>query len=394
MAAISNSRTGRKNGTTNGWSARALHWLNNAWYLVVLDTSAVKIRVYKGTDGSTWTEQDSADALTHSANTASYGVGNDGTDLFICYHTATNTVRTRKFLTGTDQWDTADVGAANMMTLCGPDYNKSVAIRSDGDVIVYLYQTNVTRGQIYRYEGSSWGQTSPDATTGYPLDFVMTASSDMAQFVFVNSGTTDLRNRSLTSANSGGAGSVSVDNSITNMFCAQMGYINDGGTHRAALAYVDSDGSLAFAYSNTAGTANSITNVVTGVSPTSTTDPGLMGAVVVPYDNKWHVIWSGDGRGSIHMDISDDYASPAFTTDTNVITGLGNDPIICAAASPDGILVVYTDETAGSVNSVWAVEAGGPVSLSVPASTATALAPVPTVSGGANTIRSFAVLIG
>jgi hypothetical protein len=72
MAAIASSRTGFLNGTTSGWAARSLFTVGVQLYAVVLDTAGNKIRVHKSIGDGTWTEQDSADAPTHSGNTSSY----------------------------------------------------------------------------------------------------------------------------------------------------------------------------------------------------------------------------------------------------------------------------------------------------------------------------------
>src|SRR5215211_2011651 len=119
MAAIASSRQGWLNGTTSGWNARSLFAMaDNTLYAVVLDTATSKIRVHSGTGNGTWTERDSANAPTNSGATHSYSAWMNGAEtfLYIVYHTATTTIRVRRFNLSTNVWETTDIGAANIST--------------------------------------------------------------------------------------------------------------------------------------------------------------------------------------------------------------------------------------------------------------------------------------
>jgi hypothetical protein len=235
MAAIASSRTGFLNGTTSGWAARSLFVVAPNLYAVVLDTAATKIRVWKGTGDGVWTEQDSADAPTHTGATNSYDAAVPLTlngFIYVAYRTATNTVRVRRFNTGTDQWETADVGAANATTAADATLPIRVAVRSDGDVLLLYKDTGTSDVFWTRYEGSSWAAgAAVGVGTAHPLDLVMTGNSDMAHAYYFDTAANDLTNRSISSANALGT-EADIDATSDPLFSNFGGYVNDAGTHR------------------------------------------------------------------------------------------------------------------------------------------------------------------
>ena len=370
--AISNARNGYINGTTSGWVARSLFAVGNNLYAVVLNTSAVLIEVHKSTDGGvTWTEQDSSNSRSHSGATHSYDanmpLSGTTTDLiYVAYRTATNTIRVRTFSTTTDTWAGSDVGGADASTTANFNFGIGVAVRSDNDVLL-LFRDNNDDVAYRRYEGSSWAASATLNTTqtSIPLSLTMTGNSDMAHALYFEQVNNDISTRSIDSSNTLGThGDLDATALAGPIYSSFMGYVNDGGTHRIAALSNDSTGEFDLLYS-TSGSAPAWTTVGS-VSPTSTSDPGRMGGVVVPYNGKWVTVWSGDGRGSIHMDVSDDRSSPTFGQDTDIVTGLANDPAVYAALASSGVPVLYTDHTTPSVDLVWAQ--GGPTSGVYPVS--------------------------
>lgn len=361
MAAITNARTGYRNGTTSGWSARSLHGVGDDLYAVVLDTSAVKIRVYKGTGDGTWTEQDSANAVSHTNAVHSYDSamplsGTGAGYIYIAYRTATNTVRVRRFNTATDTWEGSDVGGADATTTAREFFTVRIAIRSDGDVLVVYKHSTSNDTWIVRYEGSSW--SSPAAVLQFAWNHVLDVAltgSDLGHIIVWDESNNQFFYYSYSSTNSKGL-QTTVGSFPSAMRSSIWGYVNHGGTERIAAMLRDSGGESRIVHS-ALGTGS--WNNVTSVAPTSTTDMGIMGSVVVPYSGQWHVIWSGDGRGEIHYDYSDDYSSPAFGTDSTIVSGLSaTDPAVYAIASAYGIPVLYTDLTSPpAVDIVWAVGA-------------------------------------
>jgi len=358
--AISNARTGYINGTTSGWVARSLFSVGDNLYAVVLNTSASLIEVHKSTDGGvTWTEQDSSDSLSHSNAAHSYDANVPYTSngyIYVAYRTATNTVRVRRFDTSTDTWESTDIGSADASTTAHSDFGIALAVRSDGDVI--LVYRNSSNNDLYHriYEGSSWAAQVAIHTsnTSIPLSIVMTDNSDMAHVFFYEETASDFTQRSIDSSNTlGTVGDLDSSVSTTRLLSSFGGYVNDGGTHRISIIQKDSGGEADFLFT-TSGSAPSW-SITTNLSPTTSTDPGILIGTSVPFQNRWHAIWSGNGRGYIHADRSDDFATPAFGTDRDVIFGLANDPACYAVATPTGIPVLYTDHTTPSVDLVWAV---------------------------------------
>jgi hypothetical protein len=364
--AISNARNGYINGTTSGWVARSLFNVGDTLYAVVLNTSAVLIEVHKSTDGGvTWTEQDSGDSLAHSGATHSYDAnmplsGSEAGFIYVAYRTASTTVRVRRFDTSTDTWEATDLGSANASTVVQSDFGMGLVVRSNGDVVI-LYRNSTNQDTyITKYESGAWSISTVRTTaTTVALCATMTANSDMAHLMIHETTNGDVHHRSVDSGSSlGTIGTLDATSITTIWYSSFMGYVNDGGTHRLGFANWDSTGELDFLYTTSSATPTFTT--VGALSPTSTTDPGKMGGTVVGYNGQWHVIWSGNGRGSIHYDVSDDYASPAFGTDTTPVTGLANDPAVYAIAAPTGVPVLYTNHTTPSVDLFWA--AGAPAS--------------------------------
>jgi hypothetical protein len=359
---ISATKIGRLNGTTDGWCAKGLIPVSNSLYLVLLDTATTKIRVYKSTFGGAFAEQDSADAPTHSGVNDSFDARTPVTlngFIYVAYRTAVNTVRVRRFDTGTDQWETADVGAANATTAAHATFNIRVGIRSDGDVLLVYRDLSTSDVFWTRYEGSTWAAGAAVLAGTYaPLDLLMTGNSDMAHVFGYDTGANDHTQRSIDSANAlGTEGDIDATSSL--LLNNVAGYVNDGGTHRIATANKDTGVEYDFDHS-TSGSAP-VWTVVAALSPATVTNPSVIGGTTLAHNPgdglNWYVIWAGAGRGQIHMDVSDDLATPAFGTDTNVVTGLGNDPPCFAASAATGIAVAYTDPTTGASEVVWAVGA-------------------------------------
>jgi hypothetical protein len=361
--AISNVKFAHLNGTTSGWVAQALHVVGANLYAVLLNTSTTKIEVYKSTNGGTsWTVQDSANSLTHTGTTHSYtsAMPPSGASMHlihVAYRTATNTVRVRRFNTSTDTWESADVpSGASATTIAHTDFNLTMGVRSDGDVLLYWRGSISNDSTAAQWQGASWGAPGVvfATQTSYPLGTLVTGNSDQAMTTIFVQTNNDIFLEPLNNANTRGT-QVAMDATITQMYGMISAYVNDGGTHRMGSIARDADGSLEFIHHSGLTNVPGAGTAVTAVSPTTTTDPGIMGGCVVAYNNKWHLIWSGDARGSIHMDISDDYATPAFSTDTNVVTGLANDPALNAQAASTGVVVLYQNHTGPAVDLIWAV---------------------------------------
>jgi hypothetical protein len=366
--AISGVRQAFLNGVTSGWSAFVGPYeANGHLYAPLLNVSTLKLEMYKWTAGTgTPAVVDSANSPTHTGAAHSYTSGKPSSGasshlVHVARRSATNTVRVRRFNLTTELWEAADVASADATTIAHTDFGMTLGVRSDGDIVLYFRGSVSNDTTNERWEGTTWSApTVVYATqTSYPLGILVENSDQALNYIYVMT-SNDLVVEPLNSASTRGT-QANVDTTMTQTYFGQPGYVNDGGTHRAAVLGRDADGSLAFYHTAAVTNTPGAHTAVTAVSPTTTTDPGIMGGCVVAYANKWHLIWSGDARGSIHMDISDDYASPAFSTDTNVVTGLSNnDPGLSAMAASTGIPVVYTNHSATpSVELIWAVGAPG-----------------------------------
>lgn len=388
--AITNARNGYINGTTSGWVARSLFSVGSDLYAVVLNTSAVLIEVHKSTDyGATWTEQDSSNSLSHAGATYSYDAnmplsGTETEFIYVAYRTATNTVRVRRFDTSADTWESTDIDAADATTAAHSDFGLGIAIRSDNDVILG-YRNSSTNDTAYTvYEGTNWaaGVNVHTTNTSILMSVTMTGNSDMCHFLFFESTANDLTQRSLDNTNAlGTVGDLDASAMTGPLYSGFMSYVNDGGTHRIAAAKQDSTGEFDFNHSTSSSAPT--WSAISDLSPTTTTDPGMMGGTVVPMNGKYWTVWSGDGRGSIHGDVSDDYATPAFGTDVDIVTGLANDPAVYAVATPTGVGVLYTNHTTPSVDFKWAWGSPAPAIIEI----------VETIKDGVGAIASTGLTI-
>jgi hypothetical protein len=355
VAALSNHRTGHLNGTTSGWAARCLFSVAPNLYLVALDRATPKVRVYKGTGDGTWTEQDSADAPAHTGADASYDAWlHTNGFIYVAYRTATNTVRVRRFDTATDQWETTDIGAANATTAADATFALSVGVRSDGDVLLIYRDTGTSDIFWTRYEGVSWAAGAAVLAGTYaPLYLLPTDNSDTMHVFGYDTAANDLTQRGISNANALlTEGDIDATGLLT--FSQFAGYVNDAGVHRIAVLSRDSTGELDFVHATSTGAP--IWTTVGSVSPTSVTDPGPMGGAVAAFNNRFTAVWSGDARGEIHMDVSDDFPNPVFGADTTLVSGLSaTDPAVYAIGTATGVPVVYTNMAATpSVDIVWA----------------------------------------
>jgi hypothetical protein len=371
--AISGVRFALLNGATNGWTADVGPYeANGHRYAPLLNTSTLKIEMYKWTNGTgTPAVVDSANSPTHTGATHSYGSGKPITGasshlVHVARRTATNTIRIRRFNLNTEVWEAADVGPADATTIAHTDFNVTVGVRSDGDILLY-WRGSISNDCTYsRWEGASWAapQVTFATQTSYPMGTFVTGDADQAfTFMYVNTNN-DVILEPLNNANTRGTQGT-IDATASQSYRSMPGYALDGATHRTGMVLRDSDGTMDFVH-HTVSNAPGAGTVVTNVAPAATTDMGLMGGVVCAYNAKWYAFWSGDGRGEIHMDSSDDLGTPAFTGNTTPVSGLAaNDPGVCAMEGTSGIALLYNVHTATpSVELVWPV--GAPPSSAKP----------------------------
>jgi hypothetical protein len=97
---------------TDDFAFQILTETPSALYYVVQDTSGLKLRTYKSTDGSSWTEQGAANAPAVTNANYPYDACDtrSGPYLVTARMTATNTFGARVFDMSTDSWSTSDFG--------------------------------------------------------------------------------------------------------------------------------------------------------------------------------------------------------------------------------------------------------------------------------------------
>jgi hypothetical protein len=326
-------------------------------YVVVAHRTLAVIQVYKSIDyGDTWTLLDDVHSKPHSAGTDSYDAGTpisgSFTDyIYVARRTATNTIRVTRFNMATDLWESTDIGGANATTTAHNAYNIRVSVRSDGDVL--LVYRNSTDNDLYwtRYEGVSWSApaTLNTSNTSILLDVIMTGNSDMAHVVFYEETANDVTHVSISNANVLGT-VTDIDATASIIYNSFGSYVLDGATHRIGFPIKDSTNEYDFVHATSA--TNPTFTTVASLTPTTVSNPGEQGGATTPYNNKWYVVWS-TASGAIYWDASDDFATPAFGTDTLKLTAANANPTVFARTHARGVPIVYTDGF--SVISEWLV---------------------------------------
>lgn len=368
----SNARTGQ----SGSWGSRAAFSTASGLYVVVMDTSGVKIRVYKSTDGTTWTQQDSSNALTPTAATACFSCTIAVGVIYIAYFNTTTSIRVHKFDTSSDTF-TGNVGsgdangASNTPTSFG---QVRVAVRSDGDVVIVYTRSS---GGIYwtRYEGSSWAATSVlDSGSNIPNDLLMMAS-DRAIALYAQDAANDHSYRTISSANALGT-VVDLDTSVaTNPSGAFLGCVfNDGTNDKIGLVLVDSTNELDF-YHAIQGEPLGSATAVSGVN-TAGNEPQLTGAAVETFNSKVYVCWSK--ANTVLYDSTTSLTTLTFGTDQTLIGSLTDtDPIPQFIKGLSALGVIYNDN--GAVKVEWiTAPASSPITISGVLATGSATTSNPT----------------
>jgi hypothetical protein len=325
-------------------AARSAWATASALYVVVADIATSKHRVYKSTDGTTWTEQDAADAPAFNISTSSTWLA--GGYLYLVYFTAINTLRVRRFNTSTDSWETADIGAADITTAASNAHSVRVVVRSDGDVIVFY--RNSTDSDVYyaRYEGVSWTAVAVHTTnTSAPQDATID-SSDRTYFFFHEETANDASVRTLDSANTlGTQGDLDAAAHATFMRASNACLYNDGTNNKVGILTRDTGGELDFQHATQAD--NPSWTAVNAVS--TSTAPQTHSCAVETFNSKVYAVWS-EGN-TIKYDASDDLATPAFGADVTLFTSAIAATIPQWLTGLSGFGAVFVD-LVGGVNTV------------------------------------------
>lgn len=279
-------------------------------YAVLIDDTADTLEVWKSTDsGDSWSEQDSGNHKTVVASQACCHTVQSGTTLYIAYLIASDVVNIVPFSMATDTYGTVITGgptaavAGTASALSPPILSR----RSDGDYVVLhngptqsIMGTGYRRVLYSRHEGSTWTLDTDvagiDVQIHYDTRAAILGSSDRVHFFWTDATNSDLKHRSLTSANSLNT-IQDVDTSVTiGNYTAGIPTLNGS---EVVLPYKHSTGDLNVARATSADDPSWSTQTVTPADPESTdANPGAAavdGSVV-------YVFWPDAATDDIFRD--------------------------------------------------------------------------------------------
>ncbi len=188
-------------------------YVNSTLYLIGLCgqapyTDEVGIWEFTGTDPTSDSHWDSRHKFLESTSPSCLWGCVDGTDIHVALATENGDIQHSIFDTTTDKWTTEnnlvyDASDAPSSTL---RVQNSIAVRSDGDVIILFTGNDGTKDEVYYIldEGSGFG--SPVDVSGQSADVslagvIVMGASDRAHFIYYNFTDASFHHRSLSSAN-------------------------------------------------------------------------------------------------------------------------------------------------------------------------------------------------
>jgi hypothetical protein len=352
--------TSSKIGVASNWGAIAdvsIPGAGDPGYVLVLGDDA-KLHVYKSTDGTTWTEQDSADAPTVHDATYPYSGHRAGSFIYTIRFTAANTVRVRRFDCSSDQWETTDTPASDAYTSANNTRSVRVVEHSDGDIVV-LVKDSGNADVAYRvWNGGSWGSaTTVTGADGNPLDMPLMVNGHVLMYIQDTAGD-DATYRTLSSGSAQGtATDFDVSVNTGELKSSRVTLFNDGTNDRIFAVNCDT-GNEVDGYVATEGTpALGAQTTINAISTATNINLTSLGTAV--YNSKLWVCWAND----IHDVFYD--SSTSLTTLTFGTDQAGN--AYAAAPMPqfitmgDGLGILAQNGTSVEVEWITAPTAGGSV---------------------------------
>ena len=330
-----------------------------AFYTVLLDSGdASIIEVHKATDPTdSFAEQDSGDKPDLTNTCRSLWVYQLGTDLHIAHQeTTTGRVGYSLFHMATDQWDGTFVNLLVEAPTNGPTSNAlgcSIAVRSDGDVIV-LYAGDTDREMGNPYQRVDYGRKEngtfanvgiavggTGATEDWAGSVIVRGSSDRMHFFFANRSLNDGFQRTLQSDNTleslPAAGDSSLDTNLNHPFGPGVSY-DDSGTQRVRCPYSDSSDKVSYAEFDSANAPGAFTPNV-DVSD-NTAFAGYYCMAVDGTDE--YLLYADRTDGDLYQDKNDG-------TDTEVLDGVAVDRISCNGYARSGQKLAYIYRDGGTI---------------------------------------------
>ncbi len=351
---------------------------NQQYYLALLESGTNKPQIFMATDPtSSFTAQDASNRPTVGTNMVSLWAYLSGSEIHIT--TATNEFSSPEnkyhvFDTSSDTWTTTDEEIDDTKDVGSAFASCSIAIRSDGDVIV-LYNGNpdADMGNPYqrvdyaREEGAGWtvgidvGGTSP-VTENRIGSVIVRGSGDNMHFFWQNDDVTnELHGRSLDNANN-----LSTTRSFElqtasltgneHVWCPGIAW-DDAGTWRIVVPTkdYDTDELVVVRWVESSGALGATGGVTIVGSPedvdTIGSTPTACGCV--DGDGKMYVMWGGGGAGGADKDLYRDDAVPNYTAwsgETEVIDATTINRISCNVYPRDGaIKLAFVYNEAGTI---------------------------------------------
>jgi hypothetical protein len=357
--------------TTNPYSAGHMSFFNGSvWTVSTIEgfdfyfitvagerlyqvTQDAELHVWESSDnGSSWAELDAGNgpAVNSSTKPFSADARNDAnatgafSDITCVLFTNTNTIRGWDFNFDTRLWDTTALQNADAST--DADFNRNVRViaRASETVLFYTSVADDADLEYVRRTTSTWGSQTQtlalsDAEASSYSD-VIKDDGGFAQMWWYNCNANDFDVRSLTGTTLGT--DTDVDNSAADVETEQASGVfavyDDGGTDKAIIAYIDSDGNLQERVCSLGVTSASITQGTQHEIDDVTSYAGRA-LTSCEINGNLYVFASTATNIDYYVDTG---ATGTWSAQTNWITSLTNAVVSTAVPIEDvGILVSY-----------------------------------------------------
>ena len=335
---------------------------NGAFYAVFVDTASgtlSQVEVHKATDPTTsWSSVATHDGS--SPTIVSLWAWLNGTDIQILLEKdSVSRVHRYVFSTSSDTFTTSFeevVGSSSSQEVL--DYAVSVAMRSDGDIILgYQSVRDTIKGTKYRRysyarrEGSSWtvalAVAANTGETHYDGGVVVLGASDRVHFFFSNHTNGITQHRSLSSGNSLDT-IANIDTSVASLqkkHAPGVSY-SSGGATKVRVPYVDSSGQL------------SMVKLDSGADPTITTDVNFSDNTVGIVNGSpvactaidgttIHELYSDSGTSDLYRDQNAD--GGGWGTDVEVLDAVTINRVSANVYDRSGAKLAYVYDDLGTV---------------------------------------------
>lgn len=351
---------------------------NQAIYTLNWVTNTLDLNVTKATDPtSSFSTQDAANNPSSAPGGTSAWAYLSGSEIHIVVggpDSGDTSIHYHVFDTSSDTWTiTNESIESGIKDIATGNQAVSVAVRSDGDVIV-LYNgdpdndmgTAYERVDYARKEVGSWtvgvdvGGTSPAAEDRLGGVLVRGSADNMHFFWTKEStfGAAESFGVSLSGANSlssqiqRGFQSAAA---IAHNFCPGI-LFDDNGTLRIAAPFYNADDDNLYIWRCTevSGALNDLAaSTQIGTSDVQTANATPIACAVVDGDGQMYAMWSGGGTGGVDQDLYRDDAAPAYTSwsgETEVINTTTINRISCNVYPRDGaIKLAFVYDEAGAL---------------------------------------------